>query len=182
MKIGYYSTGSHFLSKTLVDIPFTVLIGFLYGIITFKSSHQIDDDFRLWSFVGVITMTAIVAQGCGHLAVIISGSSHDRGVLLTLFFGFTLSLINRNFAPIEEWPQWLSTSTDGLSITSGGYELLVYLIYGFSRCPTGLTPKLLWTINLDDHDLFLNNLYRFVAIKLIGIRLLTLVILLFKTR
>ena len=163
-----------------MDLPFFSLIGFFFGIILYKTSSQIDDAFRFWLFVAVTTITSMILHGYGQLASILA-MNHDHQVSHTnaFFLYFFGCLLNVYIIPLNEVPKWLS-SFSLLSTWNLLYELQLYLIYGFGRCPDGLTPKLLWRYDIDDRDKFYLNLYLLIA-HFVGIRLVNLTILLIMT-
>ena len=157
-----------------------MLIGFVYGIIFYKTSDQIDDDFRFWGYVALMIMSAMVAQGYGQLASIVTSDfDHKLSHTLAIATHNVALIFNQYVIPLNQLPQCLSWFGSLLSWKQI-YELELYLIYGFDRCPDGLSPKLLWQNDLDDRDKFYLNLYLLIA-NIILFRFVNLTILLIMT-
>ena len=120
-----------------------------------------------------MALTTVTAQGFGQLSLFVDsmvGQDSQTGILLSCFFSTFFTVCNKFYAPIHEWPKSVSFLAN-LLIDSQCYQLIVYLVYGFNRCPTGLTPKLLWNLQLDDLDKFYSNLYIFFFVRFLGTRI-----------
>ena len=166
---GWYSTGSYFLAKTMVELPKALVFGISFTLIIYKGSHQIDESFRLWSFVGIAALVALTAQGYGLAISTVTNSSQNLACLISLaFFIFYTTL-----SPFISWGwneslDWLRY----LSYANQGEQSFLYLIYGFDRCPEGLTPRALWHYGIDDLNKFYLNIYilifHLIVIRVVG--------------
>ena len=175
---GWYSSTSYYLAKTLAELPMALALVFIYGLILYKGSHQIDEAFRLWSFIGVLVLEALTAQGYGLTISIVSNSNEDLAYLISLAFfllyGFCDPFLTWGWNESLDWLRYLAYSTQA-------DQCQLYLIYGFNRCPSGLSPRALWYYGIDDRDKFYINIY-ILIFHLILIRVAGLVLLVFKAK
>ena len=173
---GWYSTGSYYLAKTLVELPTCIVMTFFFAFIVYKVSDQINEAFRMWSYIGVMLMNGLTAQGYGLTISILADFNQNLACNLSLIVFFVYAF----FSPFLSWG-W-NESLDCLRYLSYSTQTehsQLYLIYGFDRCPEGLTPRALWSYDLDDRHQFYMNIY-LIGFHLISIRLLGLIFLLIR--
>ena len=154
--LGWYSTGSYFWAKTLVELPLCLLTTICYAYIVYISNHQIDEQFRLWSYVGVMAVGALTAQGLGFTIGIIANSNEKLANIMSVGVYLFNLLLCGFFAPIDELPDYIEWITY-LSFAKQCFEMQMYIIYGFDRCPKGQTSQVLYQMKISDQDKFWTN-------------------------
>ena len=69
--IGWYSTGSYFLAKNLVELPFILLVTICYAVLLYKMTNQIDDNHRMLTYMALIIGILVCGQGLVFLIGVI---------------------------------------------------------------------------------------------------------------
>jgi len=166
----YISTGSFYLAKSSAELPFVLVVSFLFSAIFYKMSHQIDDTYRFWSFLCVWLFLGLISQGYGLLCSILSNSNINmacsQSVLIFCLHCLSMQYTSYGWIKLFEPMRYLSYGETA-------YELMLYLIYGFDRCPSGQIPKLLWKYKIDELDKFYLNLgiliFHLIIIRVMGL-------------
>ena len=175
---GWYSTGSYFLAKTLVDLPFNIVVYICYALLLYKMTNQINDNNQMLSYIAL----TIMAWVCGHgLAFAVGAIVSNAQLGMLIFIGFISNsiLLSRFFAPPNELPaQWLPH----LFFVNQVYENNLILIYGFNRCPDGQTQTTLFQMYLNgdtERTFWINCLL--LVFYIIFYRVITLFVLIIKS-
>ena len=176
--LGWYSTGSYYWAKTLVELPFCIITSICYGYIVYHFNHQIDDKFRIEDYIFTLTVGALTAQGLGFTIGIIADSDEKMANIMSVGVYLFNLLLCGFFAPIDEMPDWIHWITY-MSFAKQCFEMQMYIIYGFGRCPEGQVSQTLFNMKIVEQDKYHRNqsiLYSHAAL----IRIVAMVILLIK--
>jgi hypothetical protein len=149
-----------------------------YSAIIYYLSGQIDEEKRFLGFTLIIMMGMVCAQGIGFVIGIIVSNSEKLAIVLTTLVTLTSLLFSNFYVPVNELPkffQWFAYT----SIFKLDFEAILILIYGFDRCPSGQISVTLYQLDINDDDIYLENLF-FLIIHAIFFRCLALLILIIK--
>lgn len=127
---GWYSVASYYLALTLIDIPIVFTTTFFYTLIVYFFTSQPLELFRFVSYVLVIFIQALTAQGLG----LIAGSVLN--VKYTLIFGsfllFPFVLFSNFFILVRDthpfW-HWIFNT----SFIKHAFEASMQVIFGYDR-------------------------------------------------
>ncbi|XP_054158714.1 ATP-binding cassette sub-family G member 1-like [Oppia nitens] len=177
-KNGWYSTGSYYWAKSIVELPLNLIIALFYVIILYRLSNQIDEQNRFVGYLIVITAGALCSQGLGFTIGIVANTNDKLAIVLSVGTYLTYIMLCGFFAPIDELPESIRWITHG-SYVKQTFEMQLFLIYGFDRCPQGLESSILYQNNLRESDKFWRNAL-ILAIHTVSFRLTALLALLSK--
>ena len=173
---GWYSTGSFYFARVLAELPLVLAMSLFFSLIVYKVSNQIDEVFRLWSYMCIMAMNGLTAQGYGLTVGILADSSHNQACLISLAvlfcYIFCDPFISWGWNETLDWLRYISYCTQV-------EQLQYYVIYGFNRCPNELMARVLWYYNINDIDHFYLNII-ILFFHLFFIRLTGLLVLLVK--
>ncbi len=125
-----------------------------------------------------MALGALTAQGLGFTIGIIADSDEKLANIMSVGIYLFNLLLCGFFAPIEELPyciEWIKY----LSFAKQCFEMQMYIIYGFDRCPVGQTSQILINMKIVEQDKFWTNLNLLIT-HTIFIRIIALLILLVK--
>ena len=121
---------------------------------------------------------ALTAQGLGFTIGIIANSNEKLANIMSVGVYLFNLLLCGFFAPIDELPDYIEWITY-LSFAKQCFEMQMYIIYGFDRCPKGQTSQVLYQMKISDQYKFWTNRNVLIA-HVIVIRLIALIVLLMK--
>lgn len=169
---GWYSTGTYYISKTLLEIPCQFAFPFFYTYLLYWYSEQIGMDtwygglfgFMSWrysAFLWITFLSCFIAQGLGFLIGIICVDSFNITVILSstiLLFLFLFSGFSVKTIAMAASVKWITN----LSFIRFSFESLLIVIYGFDRCtylPGDIGNTVLYMFDLSDSDLRRNVIW-----------------------
>ena len=155
-----------------------IIVTLCYSLVIYKSNNQVDDSFRFWGYTGVLLLGSLTAQGLGFAIGIFSDSNEKLANIMSVGVYLFNLLLCGFFAPVDDLKPYISW-VKYLSFAKQSYEMEMYYLYGFDRCPNGLVSKALKDLKIQDYDTFLANRDVLLAHAVL-IRVLALVILLVK--
>ena len=132
---GWYSISTYYLSVTLLDFPFQVILPVFFVGIVYPLTNQISDISRFLLFTLVCSLTSLVSQSVGMLIATIFASSLNAVVFLAPVSSIPPFLFSGFFVRIPSMPTELKPLTY-LSYVKYSFEALVLTIYGLDRCPS----------------------------------------------
>ena len=135
------------MAKNLVDLPFIIVVTICYALLSYKLNHQIDDNYRMLSYIALSIIVMLCGQG---LAFLISTLCTNTKLACVLFLTIVVNfgLLSGYFVPLNEMQfQWLPH----ISYTKQVYENKLIILYGFDRCPEGQTQFTLFLMNLNEY-------------------------------
>jgi hypothetical protein len=177
-QIGWYSTSSYYWAKTIVELPLNFAISVCYVLILYKVTNQINDQARFAGYFVVMIAGAVCSQGLGFTIGIISNSNDKLAIVLAVGVYLLYVMLCGFFAPIEELPEAIQWITHG-SYVKQTFEMQLFLIYGFERCPQGMESTILYQNNLRDEDKFWMNAL-ILGFHTLNFRIAALLVLLLK--
>ena len=175
---GWYSTGSYFWAKTVVELPLCLLITFFYCLLIYIQSNQINELFRQLGFLSVLIAGSLIAQGNGFAVGTAANTNDKLAISLAVGSYLYMVLLCGFFAPIDELPKGIRWICH-LAYVKQSYEMIIYILYGFQRCPEGQVALTLLMTDTDNQDQFWINAV-ILVFQVIFFRLVALFIMLFK--
>ncbi len=171
---GWYSTGSYYWSRTIVElVPTLITIWCYIYICDIYNGNTIFLGYLYFLTIGVLCV-----QSLGHLIGIILCDNAKIAAFVSVNV-FVLLLLFANFMiPIKELHytlQWLSN----LSTHKLIFESMIILLYGFDRCADRQFSGILYVFDVDDNDFFINAWI--LIFQFIFLRSLALIALIVKT-
>jgi ABC-type multidrug transport system permease subunit len=149
-----------------------------YSAIIYYLSGQIDEEKRFLSFMLIVVMGMVCAQGIGFIIGIIVSNSEKLAIVLTTLITLMGMLFSNFYIPVNELPKsfrWITYT----SIFKLVFEGILILIYGFDRCPEGQISVTLYQLDLNDDNIFWQNLFILIT-YVIFFRCFALLILIIK--
>lgn len=137
----WYSLRSYFLSKTLSELPFQLVLPTMFSGPFYALSSQPRQLWRAANFVGFNVMTTLSAQSIGY----VMGACFMENITTALFFGpltifpaITLSGVMLRLKTSPWWVQFISWASY-IRWTMAG---MTTALYGFARCGEGTNDLL----------------------------------------
>jgi len=170
---GWYSTGTYYWVKTLVELLPTLVTIFSYIYIT----DIYDGNTILFGYLFFITFGILGIQSLGHLLGIVLNEIPKIAAFVAVNV-FVLLLFFGNFMiPIKELHyalQWFSNISTHKLI----FESMIILLYGFDRCSDTEFSGILYILDIDDNTFYKNA--RYLIFQFIFLRSLALIALIIK--
>ncbi|RXG59507.1 ATP-binding cassette sub-family G member 4 [Armadillidium vulgare] len=126
----WYTLKSYYLARTFADIPFQVVLPFIYLLLVYFLSDQPLDAGRFLMFSLITILTSLVAQTLG--LVIGASTTIEGAVFIGPVSTIPILLFSGFFAPYSTIPVYLRWITY-LSYVRYGFEGALLSIYGFNR-------------------------------------------------
>lgn len=129
----WYSLGTYYIAKTIVDIPFVVFSPILFVVVVYFMTGQPFEAERFGIFLGISIATAFVGQSVGVLIGAVSPSPIIAvflaplvGLPAILYSGFLIK-----FTTMPNYMKWISY----MSFTKYSWEAFLVTIYGNRTAP-----------------------------------------------
>lgn len=170
---GWYSTGTYYWSKTLVELIPTVatLICFAYVVDIYSEEQSMFYIYAIYMTVG-----ALIAQGMGHLIGIIFTSNQRLAVFTSIGVQNVALFFSGFIIPIKEMHYSIQMLSN-LSPFRLIIEIIVVTQYGFERCQKREFSLLLYMFEIENEDFYRNTqLLVFLFFLFRGLTLITLLI------
>ncbi|KAB7507313.1 ATP-binding cassette sub-family G member 1 [Armadillidium nasatum] len=126
----WYTLKSYYLARTFADIPFQVILPFIYLLLVYFLSDQPLEAGRFFMFSLITILTSLVAQTLG--LVIGASTTIEGAVFIGPVSTIPILLFSGFFAPYSTIPVYLRWITY-LSYVRYGFEGALLSIYGFNR-------------------------------------------------
>lgn len=170
---GWYSTGCYYWAKSIEELIPTIVTTFLYVyIIDIYEGNTIFVFYLYFLTVGILCV-----QSWGHIIGILFNENQKMAVLFSVALYLMFFLLTNYFVPVKELHysiQWFSN----LSTFKLLFECILILFYGFNRCTGNEFSSVMFVFGFDDNQFYRN--IRILVIKLIVLRIVALLVLLFK--
>ncbi|XP_054163422.1 ATP-binding cassette subfamily G member 4-like, partial [Oppia nitens] len=176
---GWYSTGSYYLAKNIVELPMFIVTVTIYVVIVYKINPQINETNRFVGFMLVMFGCGFCSQGLGFLCGILFRSDLKMALVFNICMVLVNLLLCGFYAALRDLPDW-AQSLAHISYVKQSFEMILYLVYGFDRCPSGLTSSILYQNDLLDENKFWWN-GPILAVHGLTLRVLGFIIMMFKT-
>jgi ABC-type lipoprotein export system ATPase subunit len=153
----WYSTGSYFWSKNLVEILPIFLYSMSYGFVSYYMSGQLFEYERLFGYIFIITFGMICTQGLGHLIGIVFMNFEDMAIVLA-FAVFSNFIMFCNFYIIIGEMSQIFQNYSYISYIKYIFNSGLILIYGLDRCKSDQFSIALYKYKLSG-EVFSTNAY-----------------------
>ncbi|CAG2109311.1 unnamed protein product [Medioppia subpectinata] len=173
----WYSTSSYFWAKSMVEIPVSVLIAYVYSFIIYYGTGQPDQTFRYIYFTLITTCGMIISNSTGYLLGIIFARNYQVATTSGVALFLVLVLLSGFFVPLTI-QHVIVRGASYVSFTKIIFESILITLYGFDRCSESQMPILLHQLKLSDTQMK-ENMYWIIG-HLIFWRLLALVVLIMR--
>lgn len=130
---GWYCLSSYFMAKTIADMPQNFVFPVIYCVGSYLMTDQIMEFWRLCSFIGVLVLLSILAQGLGFLISALFVDSITAATVVGALVNVPLLLFTGLLIKIQMIPQFFQPFTF-ISYFRVAFESIMTLIYGFGRC------------------------------------------------
>lgn len=130
---GWYSVGSYFVAKNLVNLLPNIVFPIVFGICSFMITSQIMVFWRYIYFVGIVTGIALVGDSLGFIVAAYFVNNVNAAAISGAIFQIPLILFTGLLVRINSLPAFIQPFTY-LSYFRLGFETLVLTLYGFGRC------------------------------------------------
>ena len=128
--------------------------------------------------MGAITMYALTAQGYGLTISIFANADEKLANILAVgLYVFTITM-SGFFGPVNRLSPWISW-VGYLSFCKQTYEMVLFTLYGFGRCPPGQVSRVLLKLDIVSKHTFYEN-RNILIIECVVVRLIGLVFLVVK--
>jgi len=167
--IGWYSTGSYFLAKNIVEILPTLLFAATFGFLSYYLSGQIYEDHRLLRYVLILSLGMLCTQGLGYLFGIIFMNYEQLAIMFSIGIYTSLIMFCNFYIIIKEMPQLFQILSD-LALQKFVFNSVLILIYGFDRCSADQMSLISYKYDVYDDQFWINvrnlNIYYTILICL----------------
>ena len=173
----WYSTGSYYLAKNIVELIPTIIFSVNYAFINYYISGQHWEQNRLFWYTFTIVFGMLCSQGFGYLIGIICLKCEQIAIGVSIGLYLMLCMFCNIFTPLNEMPQIFQIISD-ISFNKFVYYCVLVIIYGFDRCPKGQVSIIMHKYHMFD-DLFFTYA-KYLVIYAISLRILAFFVLYFK--
>ena len=138
----WYPAYTYFVSKSLADLPITVVTLTPMILIGYHLTEQITDHYwRLLSYLGVYTLFAYACESLGALIGVIFSFDLVIGVLVTMTLSFPTIMFSGFLVKSSDIP-WYFSLVKYTSLQRFTLESVLVTVYGFDRCKNEDVPLL----------------------------------------
>ena len=162
----------------MVELPLCLAIVCSYTLVVYKGNNQIDEKYRMLGYLAVMTAGVLCSQGLGFMIGIIANSNDKLAIVLSVGVYLINVMLAGFLAPIDELPealQWIPH----ISFAKNTFQMMLTLLYGFDRCPTGYIASILYQMDITDENKFWTNNV-ILGAQVISFRFFALFVLLIK--
>lgn len=155
---GWYSSSSYFWAISSHDVPFFLVLGYVYGMLIYYGTLQINEQFRFGYFILYLLLGNQAATSCGLVVGIICAKNLQIAVCTFVAWFLWSVLLCGFFIILYDLPivfQYCAYS----SFIRFPMENVIITIYGLDRCDPRTQASLAMTVFRYDEDLFWENNY-----------------------
>jgi len=149
----WYSTGSYFWAKTIVESIPTIINSFCYTFIIYYMSGQFLEDLRFYKFLWITTVNFLCTQSLGSCCGIIFYKNHRLAIYSSITLFLSLTFYNNFTIPTKELFPIAKVMSD-FAYPKFVFNSILITIYGFGRCPPGQTSLVLYQYDINDDQIF----------------------------
>jgi ABC-2 type transporter len=152
---GWYSSGSFYWSKSLIELPFIIMIGVIIALVSFFGTKQLEEDSRLIGYIYFFVIGSLISQGIGFVCGIVF--AHEEMLAAIVAIGwYLLSVVgNGFFVPIHKMHVSIRIFSH-LSWLKHSFFGTILVLYGNGRCEKNEMQIFMHQFNLNDDDLLFN--------------------------
>ena len=171
--IDWYSSGVYYCTETITDLMLTTTNASSTALISFFLSNQLNESKRFWSYFYCFQLLFHGIDGFAHFVAVLLYKQSTIAIIMASLFSISNALFTNVFVSMDDLPnilEWLSN----VSLMKFPVNMAYIAMYGFDRCPTNQTSKLLMRLNLtDDHKFVEHSAYIWAQVLLF--RLMTFI-------
>ncbi len=153
---GWYSSGSYYWSKTIVEILPILINSVIFTFIIYYISGQFEDGLRIYRFFYIISASLLCSQALGTSVGIILANNNKLALVIAIVNYCSLTFFNNFVIPTKKLIEIAKKISD-FAYTKYQFNSILIIIYGFNRCPTEQMSKLLYQYDINDDQLFWTN-------------------------
>jgi ABC-type lipoprotein export system ATPase subunit len=176
--IEWYSTGSFYLAKNLVEILPTLICSVSYSLVVYYFSGQLLEQKRLLGYVYIITISMLCIQGLGYLIGIIFIEYEQIAMVIAIGLQLNLIFFCNYFILVKDMPKLFQLISE-IFYLKYTFNSGLIAIYGFDRCSSDELSIIFYRFGLSDEQFWPNAQY--LMIYFIALRILAFIALYIKT-
>jgi len=142
-------------------------------------SGQINENFRYFGYLYLITIAMLCTQSLGNIIGIIFSKNVKLSLTIGVAIYTNLMLFCNYFLPLKELSPLLQLFSD-LAYTKLLFNSIITILYGFNRCPPGQLSLALYEYNIETDQTFWTN-SKLLLIHFLILRFIALIAILIKS-
>lgn len=138
----WYRIPSYYLGKLVAEVPFQIALPPIYVAIVWLMTKQVAEWWRYLNYTAIMIVISFTGQSLGHIIGAVYMDNLSAAVYIAPLSCIPFMLISGIFVKVSSMPvymQWMTWA----SYIRFGIEGLLITMYGFNRCGSDASTRLL---------------------------------------
>ena len=164
-----YANNNRLLLLTTTNASSTALI-------TFFVSNQLNESKRFWSYFYCFQLVFHGIDGFAHFMAVLLYKQSSVAIMMASLVSMSSALFTNVFVAMDDLPNILELLSN-VSLMKFPMNMAFIAMYGFDRCPTNQTSKILLRTNLTDDKFVEHSAYIWTQVLIFRLMTFTAILL-----